>query len=165
MGKTITEKIIEKHLVAGRFIPGTEIAIRLDQTLTPDSTGTMAYLQFESMNVPRVRTELSVSYIDHNTLQIGFENPDDHIYLTGIARKHGIVLSRAGNGICHHVHMERFGKPGKTLIGADSHTPTGGALGMIAVGAGGPAVALAMAGEPFYITCPQVIRVNLTGRL
>jgi aconitate hydratase len=165
MGKTITEKIIEKHLVAGRFIPGTEIAIRLDQTLTPDSTGTMAYLQFESMNVPRVRTELSVSYIDHNTLQIGFENPDDHIYLTGIARKHGIVLSRAGNGICHHVHLERFGKPGKTLIGADSHTPTGGALGMIAVGAGGLDVALAMAGEPFYITCPQVIRVNLTGRL
>jgi len=165
MGKTITEKIIEAHRVAGRFIPGTEIAIRLDQTLTPDSTGTMAYLQFESMNVPRVRTELSVSYIDHNTLQIGFENPDDHLYLTGIARKHGIVLSRAGNGICHHVHLERFGKPGKTLIGADSHTPTGGALGMIAIGAGGLDVALAMAGEPFYITCPQVILVNLTGRL
>jgi aconitate hydratase len=165
MGKTITEKIIEAHLVTGRFIPGTEIAIRPDQTLTPDSTGTMAYLQFESMNVPRVRTELSVSYIDHNTLQIGFENPDDHLYLTGIARKHGIVLSRAGNGICHHVHLERFGKPGKTLIGADSHTPTGGALGMIAIGAGGLDVALAMAGDPFYFTCPQVIRVNLTGRL
>jgi aconitate hydratase len=165
MGKTITEKIIEAHLVTGRFIPGTEIAIRPDQTLTPDSTGTMAYLQFESMNVPRVRTELSVSYIDHNTLQIGFENPDDHLYLTGIARKHGIVLSRAGNGICHHVHLERFGKPGKTLIGADSHTPTGGALGMIAIGAGGLDVALAMAGDPFYFTCPQVIRVTLTGRL
>ncbi|MBU2053447.1 MAG: aconitate hydratase [Proteobacteria bacterium] len=165
MGKTITEKIIERHLVAGRFIPGAEIALRFDQTLTPDSTGTMAYLQFEAMNVPRVRTELSVSYIDHNTLQMGYENADDHAYLTGIARKHGIILSRAGNGICHHVHLERFGKPGKTLIGADSHTPTGGALGMIAIGAGGLDVALAMAGEPFHIACPQVIRINLTGRL
>lgn len=165
MGKTITEKITEKHLVAGRFLPGAEIALRLDQTLTPDSTGTMAYLQFEAMNVPRVRTELSVSYIDHNTLQMGFENADDQAYLTGIARKYGIVLSRAGNGICHHVHLERFGKPGKTLLGADSHTPTGGALGMIAIGAGGLDVALAMAGEPFHLACPQVIRINLTGRL
>ena len=165
MGKTITEKIIERHLAAGRFMSGEEIALRFDQTLTPDSTGTMAYLQFEAMNVPRVRTELSVSYIDHNTLQMGYENADDHAYLTGIARKHGLVLSRAGNGICHHVHLERFGKPGKTLLGADSHTPTGGALGMIAIGAGGLDVALAMAGEPFHVACPQVIRINLTGRL
>jgi len=165
MGKTITEKILEKHLAGGAYIPGKEIAIRIDQTLTQDATGTMAYLQFESMNIARVRTELSVSYIDHNTVQIGFENADDHRYLRSVAQKFGIYLSRAGNGICHQVHLERFGKPGKTLIGSDSHTPTGGALGMIAIGAGGLDVALAMAGEPFYLTCPRVIRINLEGKL
>ena len=128
MGKTITEKIVASHIVSGSFIPGSEIGIRIDQTLTQDATGTMAYLQFESMNIRKVRTELSVSYIDHNTIQAGFENADDHRYLESIARKFGIYLSRAGNGICHQVHLERFGKPGKTLLGADSHTPTGGAL-------------------------------------
>ncbi|HUH66720.1 MAG TPA: aconitate hydratase [Syntrophales bacterium] len=165
MGKTITEKIIEGHIVYGRFVPGTEIGIKIDQTLTQDATGTMAYLEFESMNVPRVSTELSVSYIDHNTIQSGFENSDDHRYLQTIARKYGIYFSRAGNGICHQVHFERFGKPGKTLLGSDSHTPTGGALGMLAIGAGGLDVALAMAGEPFYLTCPRVIKINLTGKL
>ncbi|MDD5711837.1 MAG: aconitate hydratase [Smithellaceae bacterium] len=165
MGKTLTEKILEKHLVSGAFIPGEEIAIRIDQTLTQDATGTMAYLQFEAMHVPAVQTELSVSYIDHNTVQIGFENADDHRYLRDVARRYGIYLSRAGNGICHQVHLERFGKPGKTLIGSDSHTPTGGALGMIAIGAGGLDVALAMAGRPFYLTCPQVVRVELKGKL
>jgi len=165
MGKTLTEKILQQHLVSGTYVPGNEIAVRIDQTLTQDATGTMAYLQFESMNIPRVKTELSVSYIDHNTVQIGFENADDHRYLRSVARKFGIFLSRAGNGICHQVHLERFGKPGKTLIGSDSHTPTGGALGMIAIGAGGLDVALAMAGEPFYLTCPRVIRINLEGKL
>jgi aconitate hydratase len=165
MGKTITEKILENHLVGGSYVPGHEIAIRIDQTLTQDATGTMAYLQFESMNIPRVKTELSVSYIDHNTVQIGYENADDHRYLRTVARKFGIYLSRAGNGISHQVHLERFGVPGKTLIGSDSHTPTGGALGMIAIGAGGLDVALAMAGEPFYLTCPRVIRINLEGKL
>jgi len=165
MGKTITEKIIEAHIVSGRFVPGTEIGIRIDQTLTQDATGTMAYLEFESMQVPRVRTELSISYIDHNTIQSGFENSDDHRYLQTVAQKYGIYLSRAGNGICHQVHFERFGKPGKTLLGSDSHTPTGGALGMLAIGAGGLDVALAMAGEPFYFTCPRIIKINLTGKL
>ncbi len=165
MGKTITEKIIEAHIVSGRFVPGTEIGIRIDQTLTQDATGTMAYLEFESMQVPRVRTELSISYIDHNTIQSGFENSDDHRYLQTVARKYGIYLSRAGNGICHQVHFERFGKPGKTLLGSDSHTPTGGALGMLAIGAGGLDVALAMAGEPFCFTCPRIIKINLTGTL
>ncbi|MDR2861436.1 MAG: aconitate hydratase [Syntrophobacterales bacterium] len=165
MGKTLTEKILQDHLAEGTYIPGKEIAIRIDQTLTQDATGTMAYLQFESMNIPRVRTELSASYIDHNTVQIGFENADDHQYLQSIARKYGIYFSRTGNGICHQVHLERFGKPGKTLIGSDSHTPTGGGLGMIAIGAGGLDVALAMAGEPFYLTCPRVIRINLEGEL
>jgi len=165
MGKTITEKIIETHIVSGRFVPETEIGIRIDQTLTQDATGTMAYLEFESMNIPRVRTELSISYIDHNTIQSGFENSDDHRYLQTVAQKYGIYLSRAGNGICHQVHFERFGKPGKTLLGSDSHTPTGGALGMLAIGAGGLDVALAMAGEPFYFTCPKIIKINLTGKL
>ncbi len=165
MGKSITQKIIEQHLVSGQYIPGSEISVRIDQTLTQDATGTMAYLQFESMNIPKVQTELSVSYIDHNTVQIGFENADDHRYLQSIAQKFGIYLSRAGNGICHQVHLERFGKPGKTLIGSDSHTPTGGALGMLAIGAGGLDVALAMAGEPFYLTCPDAVGINLTGRL
>jgi len=165
MGKTVTEKIIDAHIASGHGQPGMEISIRIDQTLTQDATGTMAYLQFESLNIPRVRTEISVSYIDHNTIQIGFENADDHRYLQSIAERYGIYLSRAGNGICHQVHLERFGKPGKTLIGADSHTPTGGALGMLAIGAGGLDVALAMAGKPFYLNYPQVIRINLVGRL
>jgi aconitate hydratase len=165
MGKNLVEKILTPHLIAGHLTPGEEIGIRIDQTLTQDATGTMAYLQFESMNIPKVKTDLSVSYIDHNTLQIGFENADDHRYLQSVARKYGIVLSRAGNGICHQVHLERFGKPGGTLIGSDSHTPTCGALGMIAVGAGGLDVALAMAGEPFYLLCPQVVKINLLGKL
>ena len=165
MGKNIVEKILAGHLVSGNLVPGEEIGIRIDQTLTQDATGTMAYLQFESMNVPKVQTELSVSYIDHNTIQIGFENADDHRYLQSVAQKYGIVLSRPGNGICHQVHLERFGKPGKTLIGSDSHTPTCGALGMIAIGAGGLDVALAMAGEPFYLTCPSVVKIHLTGKL
>ncbi|MDP2855198.1 MAG: aconitate hydratase [Smithellaceae bacterium] len=165
MGKNIIEKILAGHLVFGNLAPGAEIGIRIDQTLTQDATGTMAYLQFEAMNVPKVKTELSVSYIDHNTIQIGFENADDHRYLQSVAQKFGVVFSRAGNGICHQVHLERFGKPGKTLIGSDSHTPTCGALGMIAIGAGGMDVALAMAGEPFYLTCPSVIKINLNGNL
>jgi aconitate hydratase len=164
-GKTLTQKILEAHLVSGRWQQGEEIGIRIDQTLTQDATGTMAYLQFEAMNCPRVRTELSVSYIDHNTVQIGFENADDHRYLQSVAAKYGIVFSRAGNGICHQLHLERFGKPGRTLIGSDSHTPTGGGLGMFAVGAGGLDVAMAMAGEPFHLNCPRVIRINLTGKL
>ncbi|MBN1663870.1 MAG: aconitate hydratase [Deltaproteobacteria bacterium] len=165
MGQTITEKIIQQHLVSGAFIPGQEIGIRINQTLTQDATGTMACLQFESMHVSRVKTDLSVSYIDHNTVQIGFESADDHRYLRSVAAKYGLYLSRAGNGICHQVHLERFGKPGDTLLGADSHTPMGGALGMFAVGAGGLDVALAMAGEPFYLTCPHVVKINLHGKL
>jgi aconitate hydratase len=165
MAATLTQKILESHLVSGRFDAGEEIAIRIDQTLTQDATGTMAYLQFEAMRCARVRTELSVSYIDHNTVQIGFENADDHRYLTSVARKYGLYLSRAGNGICHQVHLERFGKPGRTLIGSDSHTPTGGGLGLFAIGAGGLDVARAMAGEPFYLTCPAVVRINLVGAL
>ena len=165
MGKNLVEKILSRHLVSGNLVPGEEIGIRIDQTLTQDATGTMAYLQFEAMNVPKVKTELSVSYADHNTIQIGFENADDHLYLQSVAQKYGIVFSRAGNGICHQVHLERFGKPGKTLIGSDSHTPTCGALSMIAIGAGGLDVALAMAGNPFYLICPRVIKINLTGKL
>jgi len=165
MGKSITQKILEEHLVEGKFEPGKEIAIKLDQTLTQDATGTMAYLQFEAMGMSRVKTELSVSYIDHNTIQAGFENADDHRYLQSIAAKYGILLSRAGNGICHQVHLERFGKPGKTLLGSDSHTPTAGGLGMIGIGAGGLDVAVAMGGEPFYLTCPKVIKINLKGKL
>lgn len=165
MGKNLVEKILSRHLIAGKLIPEEEIGIRIDQTLTQDATGTMAYLQYEAMGASRVKTELSVSYIDHNTMQIGFENADDHRYLQSVAEKFGIVLSRAGNGICHQVHLERFGKPEKTLIGSDSHTPTCGALGMLAIGAGGLDVALAMAGEPFYLICPQVVKINLTGKL
>ena len=165
MGKSVTQKILEEHLINGNFEPGKEIAIKIDQTLTQDATGTMAYLQFEAMCVPKVKTELSVSYIDHNTIQIGFENADDHRYLQSIAAKYGIYLSRAGNGICHQVHLERFGKPKKTLLGSDSHTPTAGGLGMIAIGAGGLDVAVALAGEPFYLTCPKVIKINLKGKL
>jgi len=165
MGKSITQKILEEHLAEGKFEPGKEIAIKIDQTLTQDATGTMAYLQFEAMGMSKVKTELSVSYIDHNTIQVGFENADDHRYLQSIASKYGILLSRAGNGICHQVHLERFGKPGKTLLGSDSHTPTAGGLGMIAIGAGGLDIAVAMGGEPFYLTCPKVTKINLKGKL
>src|SRR5512147_1596930 len=165
MGKTLTRKILEKHLLVGEYIPGKEIGIKIDQTLTQDATGTMAYLQFEAMGLKQVKTELSVSYVDHNTIQIGFENADDHAYLASVAARYGIWFSRAGNGICHQVHLERFGKPGKTLLGSDSHTPTGGGLGMLAIGAGGLDVALAMGGAPFYLTCPKVLGVKLTGKL
>ncbi|MFH1101810.1 MAG: aconitate hydratase [Methanobacteriota archaeon] len=165
MGMSITEKILSKHISEGKPEKGKEVGIKIDQTLTQDATGTMAYLQFEAMGVPRVKTELSVSYVDHNTVQIGFENADDHKYLQTVAAKYGIIYSRAGNGICHQVHLERFGKPGKTLLGSDSHTPTGGGIGMIAIGAGGLDVAVAMAGGPFYLTYPKVTKINLTGKL
>ncbi|MBS3989864.1 MAG: aconitate hydratase, partial [Dethiobacter sp.] len=165
MGQNITRKIIAAHLVAGEMNAGSEIALKIDQTLTQDATGTMAYLQFEAMGVPQVRTELSVSYIDHNTLQTGFENADDHRFLQTVAAKHGIYFSRPGNGICHQIHLERFGVPGKTLLGSDSHTPTGGGLGMLAIGAGGLDVAVAMGGGPFYLTMPQVLKVELVNRL
>lgn len=164
MGQNLFQKIITPHLVSGTLTPGTEIGVKTDQTLTQDALGTMAYLQFEAMSVPLVKTK-SVSYIDHNTLQEGFENADDHKYLQTVADKHGILLSKAGNGVCHQVHLERFSRPGEVLIGSDSHTPTCGAAGMIAIGAGGLNVAVAMAGGTFYLTCPKVIRVNLTGRL
>ncbi|MDR1453162.1 MAG: aconitate hydratase [Candidatus Margulisbacteria bacterium] len=165
MGLTVAEKIIAKHLAVGELRRGAPIAIRIDQTLTQDATGTLAYLQFEAMNIPQVKTELSVSYVDHNTLQNDFMNMDDHRYLQTVAAKYGVKFSRPGNGICHQVHLERFGKPGTTLLGSDSHTPTGGGLGQIAIGAGGLDVACAMAGQPFYLTMPQIIRVRLTGRL
>ena len=165
MARTLTQKILEPHIVEGEYRSGGEIGIRIDQTLTQDATGTMAYLQFEAMGLERVRTDHSVSFIDHNTIQIGFENADDHRYLQTVAAKYGISFSRAGNGICHQVHLERFGKPGTTLLGSDSHTPTGGGIGQIAIGAGGLDVALAMAGEPFFLACPRVIRINLTGSL
>ena len=165
MGLTMTEKILAAHLVEGKLERGTEIGIRIDQTLTQDATGTMAYLEFEAMGVPRVRTERSVAYIDHNTLQNGFENADDHRFIGSCAKKHGLFFSRPGNGICHQVHLERFGIPGKTLIGSDSHTPTGGGLGMLAIGAGGLDVAVAMGGGAYYITCPKIVNVILTGKL
>lgn len=165
MGLTLTEKILSAHLVEGEMVKGTEIGIRIDQTLTQDATGTMAYLEFEAMGVPRVKTERSVAYIDHNTLQNGFMNMDDHRFIGSVAKKHGIYFSRPGNGICHQVHLERFGVPGKTLIGSDSHTPTGGGIGMIAIGAGGMDVAVAMGGGTYYITCPKVVKVELTGKL
>ncbi|MBQ6569446.1 MAG: aconitate hydratase [Clostridia bacterium] len=165
MGMTIAQKIIKNHLVEGEMVVGTDIGLRIDQTLTQDATGTMAYLEFEAMGVPRVKTERSVAYIDHNTLQTGFENADDHRFIQSIAKKHGIWYSRPGNGICHQVHLERFGIPGKTLIGSDSHTPTGGGIGMLAMGAGGLDVAVAMGGGTYYITMPSMVRVNLTGRL
>ena len=165
MGKTIAQKIIAAHLVAGEMNPGSEIALKIDQTLTQDATGTMAYLEFETMGIPRVKTELSVAYVDHNTLQCGYENADDHRYLQTVAAKHGVYFSRPGNGICHQVHLERFGKPGKTLIGSDSHTPTGGGLGMLSFGAGGMDVAVAMGGGAYYINMPKMFKVNLTGKL
>ena len=165
MGLTIAQKIIRAHLLEGEMTPGSEIALRIDQTLTQDATGTMAYLEFETMGVDRVRTERSVAYIDHNTLQCGFENADDHRYIQSVAKKHGVWFSRPGNGICHQVHLERFGIPGKTLIGSDSHTPTGGGLGMLAFGAGGMDVAVAMGGGAYHIAMPKLYKVNLTGKL
>ncbi|MBQ8440869.1 MAG: aconitate hydratase [Clostridia bacterium] len=165
MGLTIAQKIIKAHLISGDMTVGSEVALKIDQTLTQDATGTMAYLEFEAMGVERVRTERSVAYIDHNTLQSGFENADDHRFIQSIAKKHGIYFSRPGNGICHQVHLERFGIPGKTLIGSDSHTPTGGGIGMLAFGAGGLDVAVAMGGGAYYITMPKMIKVNLTGKL
>ena len=165
MGYTIAQKLIRSHLLSGDMTPGSEIGLKIDQTLTQDATGTMAYLEFEAMGVPRVKTERSVAYIDHNTLQTGFENADDHRYIQSVCKKHGLYFSRPGNGICHQVHLERFGIPGKTLIGSDSHTPTGGGIGMLAFGAGGLDVAVAMGGGPYYITMPKMVRVNLTGRL
>ncbi len=165
MGLTLTEKILKAHVVDGEFVKGNEIGIRIDQTLTQDATGTMAYLEYEAMGVPRVKTEKSVAYIDHNTLQSGFENADDHRFIGSVCKKHGIYFSRPGNGICHQVHLERFGIPGKTLIGSDSHTPTGGGIGMIAIGAGGLDVAVAMGGGAYYITYPKIVKVNLTGKL
>ncbi len=165
MGLTLAQKILKNHLVCGEMIAGQEIGIKIDQTLTQDATGTMAYLEFEAMGVPRVKTEKSVAYIDHNTLQSGFENADDHRFIGSVCKKHGIYFSRPGNGICHQVHLERFGIPGKTLIGSDSHTPTGGGIGMIAIGAGGMDVAVAMGGGTYYITCPKIVKVELTGKL
>ncbi|MFN2109087.1 MAG: aconitase family protein, partial [Anaerolineae bacterium] len=165
MGKNIVQKILDAHLISGEPIPGQEVAIHIDQTLTQDATGTMTYLQFEALGMDAVKAELSVSYVDHNTVQIGFENADDHRYLQTVAARYGIIFSRAGNGICHQVHLERFGRPGKTLLGADSHTPTGGGVGMIAMGAGGLDVAVAMGGGPFYITYPKICLIKLTGKL
>ncbi len=165
MGLTIAQKIIKNHLVEGEMVVGNDIALKIDQTLTQDATGTMAYLEFETMGIDRVKTERSVAYIDHNTLQSGFENADDHRYIQSVAKKHGIYFSRPGNGICHQVHLERFGIPGKTLIGSDSHTPTGGGIGMLAFGAGGLDVAVAMGGGAYHITMPKMFKVNLTGKL
>ncbi|MBQ8374709.1 MAG: aconitate hydratase [Clostridia bacterium] len=165
MGLTIAQKIIKNHLVCGEMKTGNEIGLKIDQTLTQDATGTMAYLQFEAMGIERVKTELSVAYIDHNTLQAGFENADDHRYIQTVTKKHGIRFSRPGNGICHQVHLERFAVPGKTLIGSDSHTPTAGGIGMLAMGAGGLDVAVAMGGGTYYITMPRMIKINLKGRL
>lgn len=165
MGYTIAQKIIKAHLLSGDMTVGSEVGLKIDQTLTQDATGTMAYLEFEAIGVPRVKTEKSVAYIDHNTLQTGFENADDHRFIQTVCKKHGIYFSRPGNGICHQVHLERFGKPGKTLIGSDSHTPTGGGIGMLAIGAGGLDVAVAMGGGAYYISMPKMVRINLTGRL
>ncbi|MBR2108422.1 MAG: aconitate hydratase [Ruminococcus sp.] len=165
MGLTIAQKIIKNHIVDGEMKVGSDIGLRIDQTLTQDATGTMAYLEFEAIGVPRVKTEKSVAYIDHNTLQTGFENADDHRFIQSVCKKHGIYFSRPGNGICHQVHLERFGKPGKTLIGSDSHTPTGGGIGMLAIGAGGLDVAVAMGGGAYYIPMPKMVKVELTGQL
>ena len=162
---TVSEKIIARHLVSGEMKKGAPITIRIDQTLTQDATGTMAYLQLESIGIDRVKTELSVSYVDHNTLQSGFENADDHQYLQSVANRYGIIFSRPGNGICHQVHLERFARPGKTLLGSDSHTPTAGGMGALAIGAGGLDVAAAMAGRPFALTMPEIIGIRLSGKL
>ena len=166
MGMTLAQKCIKAHLVSGDMsVIGSEIGLKIDQTLTQDATGTMAYLEFEAIGIDRVRTELSVAYIDHNTLQTGFENADDHRYIQSVCKKHGLQFSRPGNGICHQVHLERFGIPGKTLIGSDSHTPTAGGIGMLAFGAGGLDVAMAMGGGTYYISMPKMVRVNLHGKL
>jgi aconitate hydratase len=165
MGLTLAEKILKAHMTDGEFVKGSEIGIKIDQTLTQDATGTMAYLEFEAIGIPRVRTERSVAYVDHNTLQSGFENADDHLYIGSAAKKFGVYYSRPGNGICHQVHLERFGVPGKTLLGSDSHTPTGGGIGMIAIGAGGLDVAVAMGGGAYYITYPEIVNVKLSGKL
>ena len=165
MGLTLAQKIIKNHLVSGKMDVGSEIGLKIDQTLTQDATGTMAYIEFEAMGIPRVHTERSIAYVDHNTLQTGFENADDHRFIQSVAKKYGIYYSRPGNGICHQVHLERFGIPGKTLIGSDSHTPTGGGLGMLAIGAGGLDVAVAMGGGPYYIPMPKILRVVLKGSL
>lgn len=165
MGLNLAQKIIKNHLVSGEMVTGSEISIRIDQTLTQDSTGTMAYLQFEAIGIPRVKTKKSVAYIDHNTLQAGFENADDHKYIQTVASKHGVYFSKPGNGICHQVQLERFGVPGMTLLGSDSHTPTGGGIGMLAIGAGGLDVAVAMGGGPYYLTMPKVCKVELKGKL
>lgn len=165
MGLTLAEKILKAHIIDGEFKKGSEIGLKIDQTLTQDATGTMAYIEFEAMGIDQVRTERSVAYIDHNTLQSGFENADDHRFIASVAKKHGIYYSRPGNGICHQVHLERFGVPGKTLIGSDSHTPTCGGIGMIAIGAGGLDVAVAMGGGAYYITYPKIVNVELVGKL
>ena len=165
MGLNLAQKLIKAHLLEGDMTPGSEVAIRIDQTLTQDATGTMAYLEFEAIGKKRVETELSVAYIDHNTLQTGFENADDHRFIQSVCKKRGIRFSRPGNGICHQVHLERFGCPGKTLIGSDSHTPTGGGIGMLAIGAGGLDVAVAMGGGAYYLPMPQSVKINLTGKL
>jgi len=161
----LAQKIIKAHLTDGVMEAGKEVGIRIDQTLTQDATGTMAYLQFEAMGIPKVKTKLSVSYVDHNMLQAGFENADDHRYLQSVAAKYGIYFSKPGNGICHQVHLERFGKPGQTLLGSDSHTPTNGGIGMLAIGAGGLDVAVAMGGGPFYMSMPKIVGVKLSGKL
>ena len=164
MGYSITRKILKEHFMGGSLKAGESLDLKIDQTLTQDATGTMAYLQFEALGLDKVRNELAVSYVDHNTIQVGFENADDHNYLKSVAAKKGVVFSRPGNGICHQVHLERFGVPGKTLLGSDSHTPTGGGIGMLAIGAGGLDVALAMAGVPFTIIAPKVIEIRLHGK-
>ncbi|MBN1307204.1 MAG: hypothetical protein JXA18_04755, partial [Chitinispirillaceae bacterium] len=165
MGKNVVQKILDAHIISGIPEAGEEIGLRIDQTLTQDATGTMAYLQFEALGFDRIKTEVSVSYVDHNTIQEGFENADDHRYLETVARKFGIHFSRPGNGICHQVHLERFGAPGKTLLGSDSHTPTAGGMGMLAIGAGGLDVAAAMGGGPYFMHYPRVINIELTGAL
>ncbi|MCK4476640.1 MAG: hypothetical protein KAU16_07925, partial [Methanophagales archaeon] len=165
MSGTVAEKIINEHIVEGEMAPGEEVALKIDQTLTQDATGTMAYLQFEAIGIPEVKTELSVSYVDHNTLQTDFKNPDDHRYLQSVARRYGLYFSRPGNGICHQLHLERFARPGKTLIGSDSHTPTAGGIGSFAIGAGGLDVAVAMAGMPYRIKYPTITGIKLTGKL
>src|SRR4030042_3415547 len=165
MGKNLVQKIFETHLVSGRFKPGEDIAITIDQTLTQDATGTMAYLQFEALGIQRVRTKFSISYVDHNMLQAGVENADDHRFLQTFAAKYGIFFSKPGNGICHQIHLERFAKPGETLVGSDSHTPNAGAMGMVAIGVGGLDVALTMAGEPYYLKMPKIVLVRLKEKL
>ena len=165
MGKTLTEKILLQHLLNGKLIKNKKIGIKIDQTLTQDATGTLTYLQLEEINIKKIKTEVSVSYVDHNTLQLGFENADDHIFLQTIAKKYGIYFSRPGNGICHQVHLERFAIPGKILLGSDSHTSTCGGIGMLSIGTGGIDVAASMAGEPFYLTMPKIINIELIGKL